>query len=60
MSLHLSHFLAMVLFALVISVAFGFLSRRPPMERLKYVLWSFGLFLAIGIGIGWLMYPFSR
>jgi NhaP-type Na+/H+ or K+/H+ antiporter len=60
MSLHLSHFLAMVLFALVISVAFGFLSRRPPMERVKYVLWSFGLFLAIGIGIGWLMYPFSR
>jgi len=50
----------MVLFALVISVAFGFLSRRPPMERVKYVLWSFGLFLAIGIGIGWLMYPFSR
>jgi hypothetical protein len=60
MSFHLSHFLAMVLFALIISVAFGFLSRRPPMERLKYVLWSFGLFLAIGIGIGWLMYPFSR
>jgi hypothetical protein len=60
MSLHLSHFLAMVLFALVISVAFGFLSRRPPIERVKYVLWSFGLFLAIGIGIGWLMYPFSR
>ena len=60
MPLHLSHFLAMVLFALVISVAFGFLSRRPPLDRLKYVLWSFGLFLAIGIGIGWLMYPFSR
>jgi putative Mn2+ efflux pump MntP len=60
MFLHLSHFQAMLLFALVISVAFGFLSRRPPMERLKYILWSFGLFLAIGIGIGWLMYPFSR
>jgi NhaP-type Na+/H+ or K+/H+ antiporter len=60
MSLHLSHFQAMVLFALVISVAFGFLSRRPPLDRLKYILWSFGLFLAIGIGIGWLMYPFSR
>ena len=60
MSLHLSHFQAMLLFALVISVAFGFLSRRPPLERVKYILWSFGLFLAIGIGIGWLMYPFSR
>src|ERR1700730_15796650 len=60
MSLHLSHFQAMLLFALVISVAFGFLSRRPPLDRLKYILWSFGLFLVIGIGIGWLMYPFSR
>jgi NhaP-type Na+/H+ or K+/H+ antiporter len=60
MFLHLSHLQAMLLFALVISVAFGFLSRRPPMERLKYILWSLGLFLLIGIGIGWVMYPFSR
>jgi len=60
MSLHLSHLQAMLLFAVVISVAFGFLSRRPPMERLKYVLWSLGLFLLIGVVIGWLMYPFSR
>ena len=58
--MHLSHLQAMLLFAVVISVAFGFLSRRPPMERLKYILWSLGLFLLIGIGIGWLMYPFSR
>jgi len=60
MSVHFSHFQAMLLFALVISIAFGFLSRRPPMERLKYILWSFGLFLLIGIGIAWMMYPFSR
>ena len=60
MSLHLSHLQAMLLFAVVISVAFGFLSRRPPIERLKYILWSLGLFLLIGIGIGWLMYPFSH
>jgi NhaP-type Na+/H+ or K+/H+ antiporter len=60
MSLHLSHFQAMVLFALAISVAFGFLSRRPALERLKYIVWSFLLFLLIGIGIGWVIYPFSR
>ncbi|HXT76802.1 MAG TPA: hypothetical protein VN780_10970 [Candidatus Eisenbacteria bacterium] len=60
MSLHLSHLQAMLLFAVVISVAFGFLSRRPAMERLKYILWSLGLFLLIGIGIGWVMYPFSH
>ena len=60
MSLHLSHLQAMLLFAVVISVAFGFLSRRPAMERLKYILWSLGLFLLIGIVIGWVMYPFSH
>jgi hypothetical protein len=58
--LRLSHFQAMVLFALAISIAFGFLSRRPALERLKYIGWSLLLFLLIGIGIGWAMYPFSR
>ena len=56
----LSHLQAMLLFALVISIAFGFLSRRQPTERVKYIVWSFFLFLLIGVGIGWAMYPFSR
>ena len=60
MVVKLSHFQAMMLFALLISIAFGFLSRRPTLERLKYIAWSFFLFLLIGIGIGWVMYPFSR
>ena len=60
MSLQLSHFQAMLLFALAISVAFGFLSRRPAMERVKYMVWSLFLFVLIGIGIGWAMYPLSR
>jgi hypothetical protein len=58
--LQLSHFQAMILFALAVSIAFGFLSRRPAWERLKYIGWSLLLFLLIGIGIGWVMYPFSR
>ena len=60
MTLQLSHFQAMLLFALLISIAFGFLSRRPTLERVKYIVWSLFLFLLIGIGIGWAMYPFSR
>jgi cytochrome bd-type quinol oxidase subunit 2 len=56
----LSHFQAFLLFAAVTSVAFGFLGRRQPQERVKYILWSFLLFLLVGIGIGWAMYPFSR
>ena len=58
--LQLHHFQALLLFAAIISVAFGFVSRRKPLARLKYILWSFFLFLLIGIGIGWAMYPFSR
>ena len=60
MALKLSHLQALVIFALVISVAFGFLGRRDPKERLKYILWTLLLFLLVGVGIGWAMYPFSR
>jgi NhaP-type Na+/H+ or K+/H+ antiporter len=56
----LSHFQAMVLFALIISVAFGFLSRRRPIDRVKYIVWSLFLFLLVGVTIGWAMYPFTR
>ncbi len=56
----LSHLQALVIFALVISVAFGFLGRRQPKERVKYILWTLLLFLLVGVGIGWAMYPFSR
>lgn len=56
----LTHIQAMVLFALVISVAFGFLGRRKPIDRVKYIIWSLILFLLIGVGIGWAMYPFSH
>ena len=56
----LTHLHGMLLFALIISVAFGFLSRRRPLDRVKYIVWSLFLFLLVGIGIGWAMYPFSR
>ena len=55
-----SHIQAFLFFAAVISLAFGFLGRRQPKDRVKYILWSFFLFLVVGIGIGWLMYPFSH
>jgi cytochrome bd-type quinol oxidase subunit 2 len=59
-AIDLSHLQAFLLFAAIISLAFGFLGRRQPKERIKYILWSFLLFLLVGIGIGWAMYPFSR
>jgi hypothetical protein len=56
----LTHLQAFLFFAAVISLAFGFLGRRRPKDRVKYVLWSFFLFLLVGIGIAWAMYPFSH
>ena len=56
----LTHFQSMTLFALLISIAFGFLSRRRTSDRVKYIIWSLFLFLLIGVGIGWAMYLFSR
>lgn len=58
--LNLTHIEAFLFFAAVISVAFGFLGRRQPRDRVKYILWSFFLFLLVGIGIAWAMYPLSR
>ena len=58
--LRLSHFQVLLLFALAVSVALGFLSRRDATERFKYILRSLFWFLLIGVGIGWAMYPFSR
>lgn len=59
-TIKLSHLQAMLVFALVISIAFGFLSRRQPIERVKYIAWSLFLFLLVGVGIAWAMFPFSR
>jgi len=60
MGFKISHLQSMLLFAVLISIAFGFLSRRRPLERVKYIVWSLFLFLLIGVGIGWAMYPFTR
>jgi hypothetical protein len=56
----LTHFGALVFFALVVSITFAFLSKRDVMERLKYTLWAFLAFLLVAVGIGWLMYPFTQ
>jgi hypothetical protein len=57
---HMSHFGAMVLFALCVSVAFACTGRHTARERIRYAIISLAFFLAIGVGVAWLMYPFSR
>jgi len=55
-----SHFGGMTLFALLVSVALGCLAQRTTAGRIKYTVRTFALFLLIGVGIAWLMYPFSH
>jgi hypothetical protein len=59
-TLHLSHFAAMVVFALLVSIVLAGLARRTAAERIRYALWTLMMFLLVGVGIAWLMYPFSR
>jgi len=56
----ISHFLAMSVFALLVSIALAGLTKRTAEERTKYALSCFLKFLAVAIAIGWLMYPFSH
>ena len=59
-ALRLSHFGAMLLFALLVSLALACLSQRTRAGGVRYVLWSFALFVLVGLGVAWLMYPMSR
>ena len=56
----LNHFQSLLFFAFSVSVAFAFLSKQGAIERVKYIAWAFLAFLLVAVGIGWLMYPFSR
>ena len=56
----LSHFQALLVFALLVSAAFGVISRKGWREQAKYALWCLFLFLLVGVAIGWATYPISR
>jgi hypothetical protein len=53
----ISHFSAMLLFASLVSVVFGVLSKDTPRERLIYGAKVFAAFVGIAFLLGWIMYP---
>ncbi len=59
-SFKLSHFGAMLLFALFVSMALACLTQRTALGWVRYALWSLTLFVVISVGVAWLMYPISR
>lgn len=52
----LSHFEAALLFALFTSVILGVVTKKTDRERFVYGLRSFGYFVLVMFGLGWLMY----
>lgn len=56
MTLHLTHFEAAVIFALFTSIVFAITSKNTDRERLIYGAWVFLAFLAVIVGVGWIMH----
>ena len=54
----LSHFLLMVLYALIVSLFFTLLWRRERKEQVKLFLQIFIGMVGGGLLVAWLMYPF--
>ena len=56
----IGHFPAMLIFALMASLALACVTQRTAAERVRYAAWSLFLFLAVAVGIAWVMYPLSH
>ena len=55
--MNLSHFEALVVFALAVSTVFAITAKNTPAEQVKYGLFVFGCFIGVAVLAGWLMYP---
>ena len=53
-----SHFLLLVLFALLVSLVFAVLSKDTMTEQSRFGGLMFAAFIAAALLLGWLMYPF--
>lgn len=52
----LSHFETALLFALMISIVLGVVTKKTDRERIRYGLQTFGYFMLALFGLGWAMY----
>lgn len=51
-----SHFTAVLLFSLCVSVVFGITMRETPKRMVRYGAYCFGCFVGSAILLSWLMY----
>jgi hypothetical protein len=52
-----SHFLLMIVFALLVSIVFAALLRDEPRAQIRTGAKMFAAFVGLAIAFGWLMYP---
>jgi hypothetical protein len=55
-----SHFSAVLLFALCVSVVFGITQRETPKRMFRYGAYCFTLFVGSAIVLSWVMYFIAR
>ena len=53
-----SHFLLLILFAVLVATVFAVLQRDTPSEQLRLGLLLVGGFVGTALVLGWLMLPF--
>ncbi len=56
----MTHFTAVVLFALFTSVVFGITQRETPRRMVRYGAYCFVLFVGAAIVLSWVMYLIAR
>ena len=52
----LSHFTALLIFAVIVSTVFALITKNAPREQFRYGI-VFLSFLAVAFAVGWIMYP---
>ena len=55
--MNLSHFKALFIFSLLVSIVFALITKNTPREQFRYGVFVFVSFLAVAVAIGWIMYP---
>jgi predicted membrane protein len=58
--MHLSHFTAVLVFALCASVVFGITQRETPRRMVRYGVYCFTLFVGSAIVLSWIMFLIAR
>jgi hypothetical protein len=56
--MNLSHFGALVIFALLVSTVFAITTKNRPRDQFRYGAFVFVCFLGVAIVVGWVMFPF--